>query len=350
MVTYQPLFYLKNVNYKRFTVAQSLLFVKLSSLGDVIHAFACLTEVKKKVPDVRIAWAVEEAFADFVASHVAVDEVIAVPFRRLKKVRGGWRSPEAQTFFKRLKAQSFDKGVDAQGLLKSALLMRMASVKERIGYASGSAREPLSSLFYQKRVLVASDLHAVERMRLLMGSAFAYSLDKERDYGLPLWKPHFSKTLLFFHGTTWNSKLLPEETWFALIEKAIASGYHVKLPWGNEVERMRAERLAIAGATVLPPLSLCDLQAEIYHASGVISVDTGLGHLAAACGAPVLGIFGSTNAVLTGMLGVRAKNMGLPQPCMQKDCRKHGGMLVNSCIAKQGADDIWNIFLNIIHQ
>ncbi|SUO97010.1 lipopolysaccharide heptosyltransferase I [Suttonella ornithocola] len=328
-------------------MSRELLLIKLSSLGDVIHGFAMLGDLAKAMPDVKVSWVVEEAFADLVSAHPLVKNVIVVPLRRLRKEKRWWWSKQWREMRKQLRTQRYFKVVDAQGLLKSALLMRMIRTDERIGYDNVSAREPLAALAYHQCIRVEKGLHAVERMRLLMGGAFDYQPEGQADYGLPLWQPSDTKQLLFFHGTTWRSKQLPEKTWHELIKLANHAGFNVVLPWGNVEERERAERLARSGAKVLPKLSLVELQQEIYRSAGVISVDTGLGHLAAACGAPVLGIFGPTDATLTGMMGIHAKNLSHANPCMKKDCHVHGGTEENSCMHIWQAGEIWETFLTL---
>lgn len=327
-----------------------VLIVKLSSLGDVIHAFAVLGDLRRFAGAApRVVWAAEEAFAPLAGSHPLVEEAIAVPMRRLRREKP-WRwpfSPEMAAVRHALRARHFDYALDLQGLIKSAVLMKSAAAAVHAGYDRRSAREGAAALFYDAKFAVAREMHAVERMRILAGKTFGYIPEGPPDYGLPLQQPSDSQELLFFHGTTWASKLLPEETWQALIRTAAAAGWRVQLPWGSAAELARAERLAQAGAQVLPKLSLPELQAKIYASSGVISVDTGLGHLAAACGAPVLGIFAPTSAALTGMYGAHAANLSLPSPCLQRDCRKHGGTSAQACMAHWSADEIWQAFLHL---
>lgn len=326
---------------------RDVLIVKLSSLGDVVHAFAVLGDLQRCVPDVRVTWAVEEAFVELVSAHPLVQRVIAVPMRRLRReMRWRWLlSAHWRQVCRALRQEAFSVALDLQGLLKSALLMRFARADAYVGYDRQSARESFASLAYSQGVQVARQQHAVMRMRQLTAQVFQYALPNVVDYGLPRWSDSGSRELLFFHGTTWLSKLLPEQTWLRLIQLANEAGFQVSLPWGNAQEHARAERLAVAGAQVLPRLSLPELQARLYACAGVIAVDTGLGHLAAACGVPTLGVFAPTDANLTGMLGARVACLSMPSPCFTKDCRLHGADSAQGCMAQWSAQAIWNRFV-----
>ena len=114
-------------------------------------------------------------------------------------------------------------------------------------------------------------------------------------------------SVLFLHGTTWATKHWPDAYWRKLGEIATAAGYRILLPWGDERDRRRAELIAGGNgrATVLERQTLSGLAQHMLRAEGVIAVDTGLGHLAAALGKPALTLYGPTNPDLTGTFGPR---------------------------------------------
>ena len=189
--------------------------------------------------------------------------------------------------------------IDAQGLLKSAWLTRY--VKAPIaGLDRDSAREPLASRFYDRGYAVPREQHALERTRQLFAQALGYALPAGvGDYGLNralLADEAPQPYLLFLHGTTWPSKHWPEADWRALAEQMSAQGWAVRLPWGNEAEKARAERIAagIENAAVLPKLNLAGVAKVIAGASACVAVDTGLGHLAAALDVPSISLYGPT--------------------------------------------------------
>ena len=112
---------------------------------------------------------------------------------------------------------------------------------------------------------------------------------------------------MFLHGTTWASKHWPEADWRALAERMDELGWAVRLPWGNETEKARAERIAagLTHAAVLPKLNLAGVAKVIAGASACVSVDTGLGHLAAALDVPNISLYGPT---LPGKVGAYGRS------------------------------------------
>ena len=303
-----------------------VLVVKTSSLGDVIHTLPALTDAVKVLPDVTFDWVVEEVFAEVPGWHPAVDRVIPVAVRRWRKHPWrAWRSGEWRRFKRRIGETRYDTVIDAQGLLKSAWLTRYAR-GPRYGLDKHSAREPLASRFYQHPIAVAKGQPAVERTRQLFAAALGYELTAEMgEYSLGF-RAVRQRSVVLLHGTTWPSKHWPDTSWKALSKLLGAAGYRVLLPWGNAAERQRAEDIATVSpaAQVLPELSLTELAQLLAEASACVSVDTGLGHLAAAVDTPTVALFGPTDAALTGFYG---KNQHYLQsgfhcsPCMARECR-----------------------------
>ena len=140
-----------------------ILFIKTSSLGDVVHQMPAVTDAHRHYPDVRLTWVVEEAFAPLARLHPAIDKVISVSTRR-------WRSQllsaqtwsEVSAFKAKLKSVHAEKVIDTQGLIRSALIARTAS-GERHGYDAASIKEPVASWFYDVKHTVAREQHAVAR-------------------------------------------------------------------------------------------------------------------------------------------------------------------------------------------
>jgi len=133
--------------------------------------------------------------------------------------------------------------------------------------------------------------------------------------------------VFFLHGTTWASKHWPEDSWRKLAQLATARGFEVVLSYGNDIEAQRAHRIAtgLPDATVLPPGDLSELACVMQACVGVVAVDTGLGHLAAALDVPLVGIYGPTDPVLTGPRGLAtdlivATNLDCI-PCLKRECQ-----------------------------
>jgi heptosyltransferase-1 len=315
-----------------------ILVVRLSSLGDILHLFPAVSDLRRHFPDADIHWLVEPTFAEAVGWHSAVDKVVTVPLRAYKK--SWWKIPALLSKLRRqLHAENYDIVLDAQGLIKSALLARLAGVAV-FGFAAGSARESLAARLYQKTANVPDGLHVIEKNRQLVSAIFAADISQPADYGMDGFRrkrmqTEFSGTLknitnqpcvVLLHGTTWNSKYWPEGSWMELIRLLAQQGLYCLLPWGNEVERKRADRLQSAGgehAQVLPKLSLTELIDVLLHARAFVSVESGIGHLAAAIDVPGVMLHGPTDPGYSGILGKACQHItsGIYcSPCFKRDC------------------------------
>ena len=327
-----------------------VLLVKTSSLGDLIHTFPALSDAVRAVPGIRFDWLVEEGFAEVPAWHPAVGVVIPIALRRWRKNwRRAWRSGELAACRKQLQASRYDLVLDAQGLVKSAWPARWAR-GPRAGFDRHSAREPLAALLYQRRYRVDRERHAVARTRQLFAAALGYPLpDSPADYGLRFSAAHDAdeRRLIFLHGTTWPSKHWPEPYWAELAHIANKQGFDVALPWGDPDDRLRAERIIGAAETgrLLPRQSLTDMAQLLARADGVVGVDSGLAHLAAAVGVPAVTLYGPTRTELTGALGPRQRNLAADfecAPCMRRVCDYAGQSAVQpACFEQLNPGRVW---------
>jgi heptosyltransferase-1 len=292
-----------------------ILLIKTSSLGDVVHNLPVVTDLCREYPGVALDWVVEESFADIARLHPAVRRVIPVALRRWRKsllAPATWH--EFSAFRATLREQTYDLVIDTQGLLKSALITRMAHGR-RCGYAAASAREPLAARFYDATFDVPNKLHAVLRNRRLAALAAGYSASAGPDYGIaaPPAPGPASATAMLLTATSRDDKLWPQERWTAVGRSLHERGLTCLLPAGSKTERERATQLAeaIPGAIALQPLTLQELGGQIANARIVIGVDTGLVHLAAALGRPTLALFCASDPALTGVLACTpALNLG----------------------------------------
>ncbi len=301
-------------------MASHYLIVKTSSLGDVIHAMPAVTEWCMQRPDARIDWVVEEAYAPLVRLHPGVRRVIPVAWRRWRKAlarRTTWR--EFATLRQALGETRYDAVIDAQGLLKSAVIAWLAGHR-RIGLDAASAREPLASRFYTQRLCVPWGLHAIERCRLLLAQAGHYPPGETLDYGVHLPGPSVGEPprCVLLHGTAVAAKQWPEAHWRALATNLQAQGMVVELPHGNAEEEARAHRIAQdLPHAVVPDRAPVDVMARrIARAQLVVGVDTGLLHLAAALQVPLVALFVQTDPAATGPRGAGALTvLGGPGQC-----------------------------------
>jgi heptosyltransferase-1 len=285
-----------------------ILFIKTSSLGDVIHHMPAVSDARRHRPRARIGWVVEEAFAPLVRLHRAVDDVIPVASRRWRRaplVPQTWR--EVGAFGRAMREQPHETVIDAQGLLRSALITRFARGR-RHGYDRESVREGLASHFYDDRHAVDRSLHAITRNRMLTGQALGYAPDGPLDFGLDresLMSGKPEREALLLHATARPEKEWPVANWIELAKLLAARGYALVLPWGSEAERQRSLQIAAAvpSATVPDLQPLDQVTRMIARAAFVVGVDTGLLHVAAALGVPLAAIFIGTEPVQHGPMG-----------------------------------------------
>ena len=338
------------------------LLVKMSSMGDVFHTFPALTDAQQKIPGLVVDWVVEKSFEDIPAWHSVVDQVFAIELRKWRKHPFKYRK-EIKHFFSGINQNQYDLVIDAQGLLKSAWVVKKIQSGLRVGLDWSSAREALASLFYQQKLCVDKDQHAILRLRELFAKAFNYSVDTPQiNYGLETsgWQElpevveHFQDKpyAVLLHGTTWQTKLWPEANWIELIQKLDEVGIKVVLPWGTSEEKQRSERIITQSkiSQAWCPdnmLSINQMARLLSKAKWVVSVDTGLSHVAAALNVDELVLYRVTDPQKVGALGEKVDY--LVSPCAkqymkhfrskQQELQSLEGLSVGEVLTKMGLDD-----------
>jgi heptosyltransferase-1 len=275
----------------------AVLLVRLSSLGDIIHTFPAVTDLRRHVPRVCIDWVVEEAYVDLVRLHPMIDGVIPIAMRRWRRAplaSATWREVAAAR--RKLGRVSYDAIIETQGLVKSALVAKLAHGPLH-GFGPGTARERFASRFYRHRYEFAASDHKIYRYRALAARTLGYALPAVIDYGLaPPPPPSFTPSRAFCvlaHATARAGKLWQESSWIALAQALAKRGLVCVLPWGNDDEKARAARIvaAVPGALLAPRMSIGEAAGLLARAAVVVGLDTGLTHLAAALKVPVVGVF-----------------------------------------------------------
>ncbi len=294
--------------------APSILIVKLSSLGDVVHTMPVVHDILTAHPGAVIDWVVEPGFAPLLRRVQGVATVIECALRRwsgawwTSGVRAEWRAFRTQ-----LRSRRYDAVIDLQGLTKSAVIARMAQLSEegaRYGLANrtlGASHEAPARWLVDHAIHIELRTHALDRGRELAARALGYTVQGPPRFGLqaataPL---HGAPTVVFVHGTSRDDKLWPETSWVALGKRAIAQGWRVGLPQAGAAERERAERIAQAlgaSAEVWPSMSLDALVDRLGTTQGVIGVDSGVSHIAVALDLPHVQLYNFPTAWRTGPL------------------------------------------------
>jgi len=318
-----------------------LLVIKTSSMGDVVHGLVAAAVVRAHRPDLRLHWVVEEAFADVVHRSALVEHAHVLALRRWRKrlfrLNGlGKTLREIRQFVSALQAQTYDQLIDAQGLVKSAMVNRLAEVHgPRWGFDAQSARERPAAWAVDRGVQSLPTDHAVRRLLTLFGQALDIKQlmnpgpdDQPLVYD-PQWvfasdpntrrqmqeggdvarlmsiasRPQNESTpraahrglVLMAHGSSRSEKTWPVEQWQQLAIKVGAAGFVPVFPSGHSEEFQRAQQLAQScRGLALAPRSLAEMGEWLASAQVVVGVDSGLTHWAAAMGRPTLGLFLST--------------------------------------------------------
>jgi heptosyltransferase-1 len=290
-----------------------VLIVKMSSMGDIIHALPAVSDAADALPGIQFDWVAEEAFLEIPTWHQNVNQVIPIALRRWRKKpwQATLQQHEVKRFYKQLRQQHYDKVIDAQGSIKSAVITRL-SHGYRVGMDKNSVREVFADLAYQEKFSVPRKQHAINRVRQLFARALGYPLPASSPYyGIAKNRLHAVKLELpenYFvvvPNASCPMKCWPEASWTLLLEKTKQAGIPVVIPWGNEEERKRVMRIRgnNPSVTVLPFLCLSEIASVLSQAKAAVCVDTGLGHLTAALAIPAITLYGSTDPYLIGTVG-----------------------------------------------
>jgi heptosyltransferase-1 len=293
-----------------------VLIVKTSSMGDVIHTFPAVEDARRNLPGIAFDWCVEDAFAAIVALHPAIGTIHKAAVRRWRKtlLQAGTFSEIAE-LRRALRSGKYHLVIDAQGLMKSALVAKQAGAPIA-GLDGKSAREPAATLLYDHRYNVPRGLHAIERTRRLFGQALGYEPDLSRlDSGIrPSAGSGFSGVsapAFLLHGTSREDKKWPAEDWIETAHLLVARDMTPVTTFSNDRERAVAAAIAAAvpQAVLVPKSPLGEIAGLIGHSRLVIGADTGLTHLASAFGLPTVAVFLATEPGLTGPRGAHASTV-----------------------------------------
>jgi heptosyltransferase-1 len=315
-----------------------VLVVKMSSMGDIVHAQPLVTDILKHFPNAKIDWVCESAFAAIPAMHPGVADVIPIALRRWRR---NLTDPDTRrafrAFVERLRRVHYDWVIDCQGLIKSAVISRLARASQRAGLSWASSREAVASLAYDRKALVAKSLHVVARNRAVAAAALGYAVTEPARFGLQppavptAWRASQRAYAVLIPGASREEKLWPEAHWQAVAKHLVGQGLQVCWLWGSAPERERVLRLARACGSVqdasaraaaqggaddatlptdppansmVPPfLSVAQAAALIADARVVVGLDTGFTHLAGALGRPTVGIFCDFDATQCAVTG-----------------------------------------------
>ena len=287
-----------------------VLIARLSAIGDVVLSMPLACALRDRFPGALIGWVVERPAAPLLECHEAIDELFVVP--------KGWLGSlgEMRRLCRRLRAAQFEIAVDPQSLTKSAVVGVLSGARRRIGFARPRGRE-LAPWLNNERVVAAAP-HVVDRQLELLRPLGVESPAVRFGYGE---RPEEARAAEAFlgewglaagfaiinPGASWASKLWPAER-YAAVARHVARRWNLPLliVWGGAAEKALAERIAgetSGAARPAPPSTLRQLASWARRARLFLSADTGPLHLAAAVGAPCVGLFGPWPAEECGPYG-----------------------------------------------
>ena len=303
-----------------------LLIVRLSALGDVLHALPVLSALRNRFPEARIDWVVEDRAADLLRGRKDLDRVVAFPRQRLSTALRGLPHPlelarVGRSFVRELRAGDYDVALDLQGNLKSGAVLRASGATLRFGLDRPAAREG-SHFFSQRRALPPTDRpHRVQRnlalASALLGEDLPYvspgfptaATDRAAADRLRTTAGLNGDYVVLHPGTSEFGafKRWPAERFGALARKLGADGRSVIVTSGPGEQELVQRVVEGSGgrAQALPTPSLLVLAEVIRGAAGFVSGDTGPLHLAALLGTPLLGLFGPKDPEIYGPYGRR---------------------------------------------
>ncbi len=276
--------------------------VKLSAMGDIIHAMVALQYVKQEIADIAIDWIVEESLVDLLEGNPHIDNILPVNLKALKKNKRQLILQIKQV--KSYASHKYDLVIDAQGLIKSAVVSRMLGSSR--GFDKRSTRESIASLLYKESYAIPYEDNVIyrnvklifdalglefDRERLFDKEPFLFYSEKEKQNMTPYIKSE-QKSIIYIIGSSWESKVYPKERLVELVE---ILGENALLVWGDEQECDSANYIAKhSSATVMPKLCLGKLKALTASADLVIGGDSGPTHMAWAMNRPSITLFGPT--------------------------------------------------------
>jgi heptosyltransferase I len=272
--------------------------VKLSAMGDIIHAMVALQFIKKALPDAQIDWVVESAFAGVLENNPHIDTILPVNLKVIKKQKS--KIVEQYKLLKEYSKNDYDILIDAQGLLKSAIVSKLIGAKVIAGFDKDSIREGIASAFYNKKVSIAYDANTIDRNVKVLCEPLDVSVTSEDILEKEPFLLSASDVenlpqdfLVFVIGSTWESRNYPKEKF---VEIAEALQRETLVVWGSEEEKQKALWMQEQSSfiKVLTRGSLDQLKYVISKANLVIGNDTGPTHMAWGCNVPSITIFGPT--------------------------------------------------------
>lgn len=277
--------------------------VKLSAMGDIIHAMVALQYIKEANPNIKIDWIVEREFAKVLEGNPHINRVLPLNLKSIKE-----NKKEILSQIKKIRSYAkneYDLVIDAQGLIKSAIVSKFLG-KNIAGFSKNSIREGFASYFYKQKIEIAYDANTIDRNAKVMSEPLGLEISSQmiidkkpflfyidNNKALNEYLSDKKKNIIFIIGSTWESRNYPKEKF---VEIANHLKENILIAWGGEEEREKAQWIESKStyAKALPKIDLNSLKAIIAKSDLVIGNDTGPTHIAWGLNVPSITIFGPT--------------------------------------------------------
>jgi heptosyltransferase I len=288
-----------------------ILIVRLSALGDIVHALPVLSAVRDLAPDTEVDWLVDARY------EAIFDHVEGLRHRIVVRASSNDATGAAISFagnagfwscLRFLRTLEYDIAFDLQGLIKSAALAGLSGARRVIGFPSPHLREPQAGWFYGETARMTEDVHIIDRNLSvlpvigLQPGAVRFPIrvpasDIAEHVARKAAEAGDGRFALLNPGGGWPNKRWSPSRFGALAARLNeVHGLPSFVLWGNGEEALahQVEAHSAGAATCLPSTTLGDVLAVASRAALMVSGDTGPLHLAAALRTPLVGIYGPT--------------------------------------------------------
>lgn len=320
-----------------------ILIVKLSAIGDIVHALPAVAAIRANLPDAEISWVVEQRSAEIVRGSSVVDHLIEIDTRSM---RGGKVIDEILLDMtkqaKLIRQRKYDIAIDFQGLIKSAVIAKVSGAKRRWGFSRSGLREPAGRFLLTDTVKTPDKCHVIRKNLHLAAGALGFAYDDTRlEFPIATTDEHRAEAdailsqmgerfAILNPGGGWVTKLWHAEKFGQLADRIYDETGMTSLVATGPAESELAERVAAASRTgrlTLAEPSLRGFYEIARRAAVYVGGDTGPTHIAIAAGAPTVGIFGPTEwwrngSLAAGDICVSREDIDCRVDCHRRTCDK----------------------------
>jgi heptosyltransferase I len=335
---------LKKKKKKKWNRQLHILIVKLSSIGDVVHALPCVSAIKRALPEAKVSWVVEKRAAEILRDNPQIHRLIEIETRGLRKAKSFSESFRAISGQVRLmRSEGYSVALDLQGLLKSSLIARLSGAQSVIGFSSESLREPLAGHLLSRQFKVAPNLHVIQKNLELVSQAVSIPVQcraEELEFSIHI--PEAARAeaesvkdlvgdryAILNPGGGWPTKLWDSDR-FGKLAQAIYRRFDLPsvVTYGPGEEGIAEKvRLSSEGSAFPFRLSIKGFFAAAERAAIYVGGDTGPTHLAVAARTPVVGLFGPTEwwrngSLNSGDICIERNDIDCRTGCHRRSCSK----------------------------